>query len=331
MSRDSGYAPKLHHLENWIDAAVTRHRATIEFRKLSGSVRECHGDLHARNIVRWEGRLLPFDRLEFDPMLRWIETANEMAFLFMDLVGHGRQDLAFETISRYLEVCGDYGSLRLLKFYAVNRALVRAKVDAIRMHQSLDTVQRIESVAWFRARIDLALKLTECAEPVLILMHGVSGSGKSWLSERLVPALGAVRIRSDLERKRGAGMAPTDRVPGNPVAGLYAQGSTDKSYARLAARAAVGRDPSDADLSVLNRQCASLQPFSDAERFQVLDVDTRPGPRPLRWLNSYGESVRLDRGQIADELGNERLGLLCRIRLGAVAPSASVRGTETKT
>jgi len=330
MSQNTAFVHKLNYLENWMDEALARLRPRIEFRKLNGMIRECHGDLHTRNIVRWEGRLLPFDCLEFDPMLRWIDTANEIAFLYMDLLGHGRQDLASEFISRYLEVCGDYESLRLLKFYAVHRALVRAKVDAIQMLQAADPYKVRESAARFEARIELALKLSDNSDPMLILMHGVSGSGKSWLSEQLGPELAAVRVRSDLERKRIAGIAPTERPGCGIGVGLYARDRTERTYSRLAecadhalagglhvivdaafldgaqrnrfvtlakvcgrrclilacraehrllrsriaSRAATGRDPSDADIAVLERQCGDLTPFTDEERLHVLEIDT---------------------------------------------------------
>jgi aminoglycoside phosphotransferase family enzyme/predicted kinase len=234
MGQDGPWVQQLSFLENWAKETLARLRSGIEFRKLNGSVRECHGDLHARNIVRWEGRLLPFDCLEFDPMLRWIDTSDEIAFLYMDLLGHFRADLASETISRYLEACGDYECLRLLKFYAVHRALVRAKVDAIQVQQAGDANKVRAAAARFEARIELAIRLSEDANPLLILMHGVSGSGKSWVSEQLVPLLGAVRIRSDLERKRIAGFSPTERAGGAPGAGLYARQATEKTYGRLA-------------------------------------------------------------------------------------------------
>ena len=63
--------------------------------------------------MRWHGRLLPFDCLEFDPKLRWIDVMNDVAFMVMDLVAHGRQDLTFSFLNAYLEHTGDYGGVRL--------------------------------------------------------------------------------------------------------------------------------------------------------------------------------------------------------------------------
>ena len=108
----------------------------LRSREAHGAIRECHGDLHAGNIVRWAGRLRPFDCLEFDPKLRWIDVMNDIAFLVMDLTARGRADLAFTFLDAYLERTGDYEGLRHLGFYAVYRALVRAMVDTLGAEQS---------------------------------------------------------------------------------------------------------------------------------------------------------------------------------------------------
>jgi aminoglycoside phosphotransferase family enzyme len=167
---------------------------TFRQRERDGSVRECHGDLHMANIVRVADRLLPFDCIDFDPGLRNIDVINDVAFLFMDLVSHDRPDLAFAMLSRYLETTGDYDGVRVLPFYCVYRALVRAKVDALSAAQMPD--RSAEFKQRLRRRLQVAAQLTHPSPPMLLIMHGASGSGKSWLSERLVPALphcGSVR------------------------------------------------------------------------------------------------------------------------------------------
>ncbi|MBK7249345.1 MAG: AAA family ATPase [Gammaproteobacteria bacterium] len=214
-------------LGEWLHTELARLRATIDGRRSAGRVRECHGDLHARNVVRWQGRLLPFDCLEFDPALRWTDVAGDIAFLHMDLLGHARADLSAAFLSAYLEDGGDYGALRLLRLFAVHRALVRAKVDALQATAA--------AAARCMARVELARRLIEPRTAAMILMHGHSGSGKSWLSEQLVPALGTLRVRSDVERKRLAGLGALDRSgAGAPGAGLYGGGGTLRTYARLA-------------------------------------------------------------------------------------------------
>jgi aminoglycoside phosphotransferase family enzyme/predicted kinase len=223
----------LRRLDAWLRPALIRSAALIAERKRGGVVRECHGDLHARNIVRWRGRWTPFDCIEFNPDLRWIDIMSDVAFLFMDLAAHRRNDLAHAFLSAYLEHAGDYEGLRLLPLYAVYRALVRAKIDALAARSVA-----VESAQALRAReaqrIGVATRLMNEGHPALLITHGVTACGKSWISERLVPAIGAIRVRADLERKRLAGMQPLDRSHSGVGEKLYAPAVTERAYARLA-------------------------------------------------------------------------------------------------
>jgi aminoglycoside phosphotransferase family enzyme/predicted kinase len=222
----------LNRLIDWThDTAQTLEHA-FEARERGGFVRECHGDLHAANIVRLHGRLVPFDRIEFDPRLRWIDVVNDVAFLVMDLTGHDRSDLALALLSRYLEATGDYEGVHLLPFYAAYRALVRAKVDALAAEEV--PARAAEFCDRMQRRIRSALSWIAPRQPLLILMHGLSGSGKSWLSGQLVPELRAIRIRSDIERKRLAGMLPTQSAADHHREGIYSPEFSHRTYARLA-------------------------------------------------------------------------------------------------
>lgn len=213
-------------LADWIKDRTETLAECFLSRANAGFIRECHGDLHAGNIVRIAGRLVPFDCLEFDPDLRWIDIIDDVAFLFMDLSSHGRDDLAFVLLSHYLESTGDYAALPLLRFYLVHRALVRAKVDAITATTvGADTFQHS---ARLQRRIDTALRWsTQARQRTLVLMHGVSGSGKSWVSAHLIAQLHALRIRSDVERKR---LADCDQPVG---ADLYSPRANQRTYEQL--------------------------------------------------------------------------------------------------
>lgn len=230
MSGPNGLAD-LGRLIDWTHDALHDLLPALRRREELGFVRDCHGDLHARNIVRWNGRLLPFDCLEFSPDLRTIDVMNDLAFLVMDLVAHQRMDLTLVLLNRYLEVTGDYDGLVLLSFYAVYRALVRAMVDAIDTASSPAAQSALHRKMCMR--IATAARFASRASPALYLMHGLSGSGKSWLSERLVQPLQAIRIRSDVERKRLAGMPAHARAPSAIQSGIYDPASTHRTYARL--------------------------------------------------------------------------------------------------
>jgi aminoglycoside phosphotransferase family enzyme/predicted kinase len=245
--------PAMGQLIDWTHDSLHDLNEHFRKRQARGYIRECHGDLHAHNIVRWQGQLTPFDCLEFDPRLRWIDVMNDVAFLVMDLVGHDRTDLAFEFLSRYVEQTGDYAGIRLLPFYAVYRALVRAMVDALSGEQK--PAERRELNGRLHGRISTALDFMHPKRPSLIIMHGPSGSGKSWLSERLVPLVAAVRLRSDLERKR---------FP-DPERDLYTPARNRQTYARLlkcAESCLVGGVSVIVDAAFLNAE--------DRERFKSL-------------------------------------------------------------
>jgi hypothetical protein len=179
---------------------------------------------------------MAFDCVEFDPRLRWIDVMNDMAFLIMDLVSRQRADLAFLLLSRYLEITGDYEGLRVLPFYAVYRALVRAKIDAITAESV--PARQAELHARLQLRIRAAASWMTPRQPTLILMHGASGSGKSWMSERLVPEVRAIRIRSDVERKRLAGIGALESATAAARQGIYSPEFSHRTYSRLAECAA---------------------------------------------------------------------------------------------
>lgn len=217
-------------LRAWSEGELERLAAAFERRQASGCVRECHGDLHLGNIAFMEGRPTPFDCIEFDPELRWNDVMSEVAFLAMDLLHRERRDLAFRFLDAYLGATGDYDGLGVLRHYLVYRALVRSKVALIRCAQRAG-----EPEADCPAYLRLALAIALDARPALVLMHGLSGSGKSVLASQLLGPLGAIRLRSDLERKRLAGMAPAERSGSPVLGGLYTAGMSGHTYARLRA------------------------------------------------------------------------------------------------
>lgn len=223
----------------WSDARLAALSPLLALRRAQGAVIEGHGDLHLGNIVQYEGRPLLFDAIEFNPELRHLDRVSDIAFTFMDLLNHGLPRLAWRLLSRTLEYSGDYAGLPLLRWFAAYRALVRAKVALIRAHQA-DAAGPASTIAVAAKRIELAHALAHPEPPRLVMTSGLSGSGKSTVALALAEALGAVRIRSDAERKRLHGMAPTDR-PADPAV-LYNAQSTARTYRRLVDAAGAALD-----------------------------------------------------------------------------------------
>lgn len=227
-------ASELARLRDWAEAEYQACRDHIERRRDDGWVRECHGDLHLANLTRYRGKILAFDRIEFNPAFRWLDVMNDAAFLIMDLLFHGRRDLAFGFLNEYLQHTGDYAGLDLLRYYLVYRALVRAKVALLRASQIREAAGKSEAESDADRHLDLAISVSH-KEPVrLIVMHGLSGSGKSWLSERLMTALPAIRLRSDVERKRLFGLDAMSQSLSGLGSDLYDEMATRRTYDRLA-------------------------------------------------------------------------------------------------
>jgi aminoglycoside phosphotransferase family enzyme/predicted kinase len=219
----------------WTEDEFSRRHADFQHRQARGMTRECHGDLHLRNIVEWNGRLIAFDAIEFDPALRWIDVMNDAAFLVMDLLDRGADALAWRFLSAYLEPTGDYAGLAVLRFYLVYRALVRAKVHLIRARQpGIADEEAVRLAHQFRGYLLLANRCAHEHRPALVLMHGFSGSGKSVLAVELIERLGAVRIRSDIERKRMHGFTALESSESACGENIYSVEASHDTYEQLA-------------------------------------------------------------------------------------------------
>ena len=217
-------------LQSWLETEVVRLGPLWQGRLADGWVRECHGDLHLRNAVMLDASqgdaVVAFDGLEFDPALRWIDVQSDLAFMTMDLQAHRRDDLAMRWLDAWLTVTGDVAGMALQRFYAVYRALVRAMVG--RLHPEVAPEPTSDDYLALARR--LALRPDT---PRLLVTHGLSGSGKSWLTLRLLERCGALRLRSDVERKRLHGLAAQERSADHVPGGIYGAEATERTYAAL--------------------------------------------------------------------------------------------------
>jgi hypothetical protein len=225
---------RLDALHEWTVREGDRLESHFARRHAGGCVRECHGDLHLGNVVLLEGWPVPFDAIEFSEKLRWIDVMNEVAFTAMDLDAHGLPRHARRFVDAYLSCTGDYGGLAAIRYYHAYRALVRAKVAAIRHEQAAgDDIARAKAAKDFERHVALAEGVLAPRRPALVAMHGLAGSGKSTFSQELLEQLGAVRIRSDVERRRVHGLAADARTASPPGGGLYDREANDRTEARL--------------------------------------------------------------------------------------------------
>ncbi|MHB0926196.1 MAG: bifunctional aminoglycoside phosphotransferase/ATP-binding protein [Gallionellaceae bacterium] len=201
-------------------------------RKADGCVRECHGDLHLGNIVLLDDTPVPFDGIEFSATLRWIDVTSEIAFTVMDLMQRGQPQLAWRFLNTYLEGSGDYAGISVLRFYLAYRAMVRAKVAAIRANQE-DAAQAQQELAACRSYLALAHDCLTRRRPALIITHGLPGCGKSTFAQIALERLGAIRVRSDVERKRLFGLDALADSRSQTGTGIYGEEATRRTYTRL--------------------------------------------------------------------------------------------------
>ncbi len=211
----------------WVEAALGRLARLAPFlaaRAGEGRVRRCHGDLHLGNLCLWQGRVTPFDALEFDEALATVDTGYDLAFLLMDCEHRLGRAAANRVLNRYVARSGDAGLVGGLPLWLSLRALIRAHVEGKRGGDGL-------------AYLDRAEALLRPAPPRLVAVGGLQGTGKTRLARALSPlvgpAPGALVLRSDETRKRLAGVPPEQRLP----ASAYTREASAAVFGELAATA----------------------------------------------------------------------------------------------
>lgn len=241
--QDSPLLARMREVAEWSRQQAAGKSEAFRQRIVRGCIRECHGDLHLGNLIFREGRFLAFDAIEFNESFRWIDVANELAFLLMDLDERGFPRHASVLLDRYLEVTGDYELLEVLRYYQTYRALVRFKVAWLRLTQlkaqeTHDSADDAELDAALVGYLELAESYVQQRHPELLITMGVSGSGKSHAAHRWVEQRSMIRLRSDATRKRLLGLMPEEstRATDSSVSterNAYDSAMTERTYAEL--------------------------------------------------------------------------------------------------
>jgi len=258
----------------------------LDRRAEKGFVRRCHGDLHLDNICLWEGRPTMFDCLEFDDELATTDVLYDLAFLLMDLWERGYRHEASLVFNRYCDMAGEAEGIAALPLFLSMRAAIRAHVAAAAAKRADDAGKSAAKEALARGYFDAALDFLEHADPMLVAIGGRSGTGKSTLAgkiaHRLGRAPGARWLRSDVLRKRMAGLHPEEPLP----AAAYSPESHRPVYERTM---------SEAGMALAAGQCVVIDAaFLDPEeRKAVHDVARDTGCAFIGiWLEAPGEVLR---------------------------------------
>jgi aminoglycoside phosphotransferase family enzyme/predicted kinase len=246
-------------LSGALRAETDRQGSLLDHRRDAGFVRQCHGDLHLRNIVLVHGQPTLFDAVEFNDEIACIDVFYDLAFLLMDLWKRGLPRHANAVFNRYLAETGDVTALPLLPLFLSCRAAIRAKTTATSAAQQGNAPKAGERQNLSREYIVMAERLQQRPSPRVVAIGGHSGSGKSTLAMRLAPEIetapGAVLLRSDEIRKELCQVPRLSR--------LGAEGYTDAMSAR-----------------VYETLAQRAEQIADAGRTVVVDgVFARPGDR----------------------------------------------------
>ncbi|BAU13521.1 hypothetical protein LEP3755_40610 [Leptolyngbya sp. NIES-3755] len=193
-------------------------------------IRECHGDVHLRNICFWNNKILLFDCIEFNEPFRFVDTMFDIAYIIMDFDARNRPDLSNLFLNAYLEQSGDWEGLQVLPLYNSRQSYVRAKVTSFLLSDpSVPEAVKEESKETASRYYRLSYEYTKPKQGKIILMSGLSGSGKSTIASKLARESGAIQIRSDAVRKHLGGIALDEKGDQS----LYSAEMTEKTYDRL--------------------------------------------------------------------------------------------------
>ncbi len=230
-------------------------------RVATGCVRECHGDLRAEHVILDGDRVEIFDPVEFDPALRLLDVAADLAFLVMELEESGRADLRRVLVEEYRSAGGDDGGDALLGFYATYRAWVRAKVACLRAGELSPGDRRSSELDHARSLAELGERLSwRARRPLTLIVCGSAATGKTYLACELARSSGLVHLSSDIVRKELAGLAPERRAPLTE----YSEEASLRAYAELGVRAAAAAGSGGALVDATFRRRVHRDAFRDA-------------------------------------------------------------------
>ena len=237
-SQSTGYIDRAQTQAQWdmtkaySDRIFDTQPLLFESRVKANKIRECHGDIHLRNIAYWNGEMLLFDCIEFNEPFRFVDTMYDLAFVCMDLDARGRSDYASLLRNKYLEITGDYEGAQVLPLYLSRQAYVRAKVTSFLLDDpGIPESVKLESAKTAADYYRQAYHYTQATHGQLIVMAGLSGSGKSTTASTIARSKSAIHLRSDAIRKHLAGI-PVDQKGDDAI---YSADMTAKTYNRLLA------------------------------------------------------------------------------------------------
>jgi aminoglycoside phosphotransferase family enzyme/predicted kinase len=211
-------------IKDYTNNFYTNNQILFQKRIKSKKIRECHGDMYSRNIcIVSNDEIYIYDCIEFNERFRYSDVASDVAFLLMDLENYGRYDFSKIFLDNYIKYSNDNDMLNIIDFYKIYRAYVRGKIAFFMQNKA-------EANGYF----DLAFGyLPKEYKPKLYIMCGLTGSGKSYIAEKLSNKIDAEIISSDETRKELMGMKPLDKDLSDFNQGIYSKDITKQVYQKM--------------------------------------------------------------------------------------------------
>ncbi|MDX2215919.1 MAG: AAA family ATPase [Oculatellaceae cyanobacterium bins.114] len=214
----------------YTDRFFAERQALFSDRVRHNWIRECHGDIHLRNICLWHGKLFLFDCIEFNEPFRFVDVMYDVAYIVMDLEARQRPDLTTVFLNTYVEQTGDWEGLQILPLYVNRQSYVRAKVTSFLLDiPSIPDAEKQAASETAALYYRLAWQYVQPRQGRLFLMSGLSGSGKTTTARQLAKQVNGIHVRSDAVRKHLGGIPLQQRGDDQ----LYTPEMTEKTYHRL--------------------------------------------------------------------------------------------------
>ncbi len=232
------------HLVTYVRRFLEARPSLFAARVREGRIRDCHGDLRLQHLyildpdhdrMPQEPRFVILDRIEFNERFRYSDVASEVAFLCMELDAAGHPELSRGFVDTYVVATGDEALRELLPFYQCYRACVRGKVLSFQLDEpEIPESQRESASQQASALFTLAARYADSPTgPVLIMVGGLMGTGKSTLAKALQQTFGWKLLSSDLLRKQLAHLDPVAPRADAYGQGIYSPAWTRRTYQAL--------------------------------------------------------------------------------------------------
>jgi len=222
---------------------LKEHKEIFDKRINDGFIHDCHGDLHSGNIVIEDDEIFIFDCIEFNKRFRYSDVASDIGFLAMDLDYQGFPYLSSHLIKRYIEKSNDEGIFDVINFYKCYRAYVRGKVIGFRLNDDNISNKEKNDIKKIAGRYyDLAYyyaKLFSNADykKTVFITSGLTGTGKTTISDKISVDYDAYIISTDMIRKELAGIDKYERHHVEYNKGLYSPERMEETYNKVIEKA----------------------------------------------------------------------------------------------